>query len=173
MLKTQSIVIFSQLEYYHGHIFMWVYFLTPEVSENTSQYQPVLSAAVPSLHIKYVANLMTWHAYVFAGSWLYVLQITGSYLIPSHSDLFQHVPRCNAQSYLQHVPITNNCLKLPLSGSNQNCPFLFADFSRRCLIQRNLEVVKRLVSLVWPKVVERPPVKAPDGSTPHPATLLS
>ena len=33
--------------------------LTPEVSENTSQYQPVLSAAVPSLHIKYVANLMT------------------------------------------------------------------------------------------------------------------
>ena len=34
-------------------------FLTPEVSENTSQYQPVLSAAVRSLHIKYVANLMT------------------------------------------------------------------------------------------------------------------
>ena len=26
MLKTQSIVIISQLEYYHGHIFMWVYF---------------------------------------------------------------------------------------------------------------------------------------------------
>jgi len=135
MLKTQSIVIFSQLEYYHGHIFMWVYFWHLrflKILVNINQ----CSSAFFTHQVAYVANLMTWHVYVFVGSWLYnMLQITGSRLIPGHSDLFQHTPLCNAQSYLQHVPITNICPKLPLSGSNQNCPFLCADFSRRCLGQ--------------------------------------
>jgi len=58
MLKTQKYSNFQPVLLPRPYLYVSL-FLTPEVSENTSKYQPVLSAAVPSLHIKYVANLMT------------------------------------------------------------------------------------------------------------------
>jgi len=59
MLKTQKYSNFQPAGILPRPYLYVSLFLTPEVSENTSQYQPVLSASVRSLHIKYVANLMT------------------------------------------------------------------------------------------------------------------
>jgi len=58
MLKTQKYSNFQPVGILPLPYLYVSLVLTPEVSENTSQYQPVLSAAVPSLHIKYVAYLM-------------------------------------------------------------------------------------------------------------------
>jgi len=106
MLKTQKHNNFQPVVILPRY-YLYVSFFDTRGFWNTSQYQPVLGAAVPSLHIKYVGNLMTWHVYVFMRPLLYtMLQITDSHVIPGYSDFIS--ARSTLQCTVLFTEYTNN-----------------------------------------------------------------